>query len=70
MIVVEVRDMDFKSVLTGSVEDLSIHQNLRDWSWDAEMSEEGEENARPAIILVCPVRISIRQGSELVMSQM
>jgi hypothetical protein len=41
--------VDFRSVSTGSVDEAPICQNLTDLSQDAEMREEGEENAREVI---------------------
>lgn len=59
--------VDSGSGITGSVDETSICQNLIDWSKDDEMREE--ENIREVMLLVCPMKVLIRQGSELVISQ-
>ena len=67
-IAAEVRDADFGSASTGS-DGIPICQNLTDWSWDAEIREEEDKNAREVMSSVCPMKVSVREGSELVMSQ-
>ena len=65
----EVDDAGFGLLATGSVDKGLICQNLADLSSDVEMSKEGEENAREVMASACPTKVSIRQGSELIMSQ-
>jgi hypothetical protein len=67
MIVTGARDIDFGSVPTMSVDWVLIFQNLADPSRDPEMREEGEENAKQLMSLVCPMNVSIRWGSALAM---
>jgi hypothetical protein len=69
MIGAEAGGVDFGSLATGSVDEAPICQNLTDWSWDAEMREEEEENVREVMLLVCPANVSMRWGSEVVISQ-
>ena len=54
----EVGSVDSGSVITGS-DGVPVCQNLIDWSSDAEMREEGEENVRELTIPVCAM-VSIR----------
>ena len=61
-------DVDSESGIAGSADEEPIFQNLTDLSSDDEIREE--ENVREVILPVCPVRVSTRQGSELVMLQM
>jgi len=67
-ILADVSDVDFGAP-SGSFDEEPIYQNLIDPSADAEMREEGEENIRELILKVCPVKVSIRLGVELVISQ-
>jgi hypothetical protein len=64
----EVGGVEFESLANGFVNGVLICQNLADRFWDAEMREE-EENAREVISLVCPIKVSTRQVSGVVMSQ-
>ena len=65
----EAREVDCRSVIAGSINEVPICQNLIDLSRDDEMREEGEENIREVMKSVCPTKVSMMQGSELVMSQ-
>ena len=65
----EVRDVDWGSVIAGSDGEVPICQNLIELSQDDEIREEGEENTREVILSVCPTKVSMAQGFELVMSQ-
>ena len=55
-----VRDVDFGSTTTGSIDGAPICQNLTDLSQDAEMRVVGEENAREVIPAVWPMKVSMR----------
>ena len=46
--------------MTEPVDGVPICQNLTDLSNDTEMREEGEENVREVIILVWPIKVSMR----------
>ena len=50
----EARGVDFGSATVGPANKSPICQNLTDLSSDDKIREEGEENAREEIILVCP----------------
>jgi hypothetical protein len=63
----EADGMDSESVPTGPVDKVPICQNLIDRSLDNEIREE--ENAREEMLLVCPMKVSMGWGFELVMSQ-
>jgi len=56
-----------KSVVTGSADEVLICQNLIDPSQDDEIREE--KNIREVMCWVCPMNVSTRWGSELVMFQ-
>ena len=55
-----VEDIDLEPVPIVSVNGMPIYQNLIDWSSDAVMREEEEENTRVPIPFVCPTKVSIR----------
>ena len=63
-----VSGVDSESGTARSDDKVLVCQNLIDLSPDDEIREE--ENMREVMSLVCPVRVSTRQGSKLVMSQM
>jgi hypothetical protein len=65
----EVWGTDFGSVISGDADEAPICQNFTDLSQDAEMREVGEENTRELTGLVWLIKVSMRQGSKLVMSQ-
>ena len=65
----EAREVDCRSVIAGSDGEVPICQNLIELSTDDEIREEWEENARQEMLLVYPIKVSMVQGSELVMSQ-
>ena len=65
----KTRDVDWRSVIAGCDDEVPICQNLIELSSDDEMREEGEENAREVMSLVCPTKVSMMQGFEWVMSQ-
>ena len=65
----EARDMDCGSVIAGSANEVPICQNLIDLSKDDEIREEWEKNVREPMVSVCPTKVLMMQGSELVMSQ-
>ena len=69
MIGAKTKDVDWRSIIAGSDGDVPICQNLIELSPDDEIREEWEENARQEMFLVCPTKVSMIQGSELVMSQ-
>ena len=46
--------------MTEPVDGVPIFQNLTDLSYDAEMREEGEENAREVIAVAWPIKVSTR----------
>ena len=56
------------SAATGSVGEAPVCQNLIELSQDEEIREE--ENTREVMSPVCPMKVSTRQGSDLVISQM
>ena len=60
--------VDSESGVAGSADEEPVCQNLTDLSKDDEIREE--ENVREVISPVCPVRVSTKQGSGLVMLQM
>ena len=51
--------VDFELHATGSIEKVPICQNLTDWSLDAEMRDEEEENVREVMVSACPVKVSM-----------
>ena len=63
-----VSGVDSGSGTVRSADKALVCQNLIDLSEDDEIREE--ENVREVMLLVCPVRVSTRQGSKPVMSQM
>ena len=63
----EVSGGDSKSFTAGPVSE-AICQNLIHSSLDDEIRDE--ENTRDRISLVCPLKVSMRHGPDLVMSQM
>ena len=65
----EARDVDCRAVIAGSDGEVPICQNLAELSLDDEIREEGEENAREVMLSLCPTKVSMIQGFELVMSQ-
>ena len=65
----EVEGIEFGSAISGDFDEVPICQNFTDWSQAAEIKEVGEENVKEVISLECPIRVSMRQGFELVMSQ-
>ena len=65
----KTRDVDWRSVIAGSDDEVPICQNLIELSPDDEMREEWEGNAREEMLPVCPTKVSMMQGFELVMSQ-
>ena len=65
----KTRDVDWRSVIAGSDDEVPICQNLIELSSDDEIREEWEENAREVMSLVCPTKVSMMQGFEWVMSQ-
>ena len=65
----EARDVDCRAVIAGSDGEVPICQNLAELSLDDEIREEGEENAREVMLSLCPTKVSMMQGFELVMSQ-
>ena len=67
IIVAGAGEIDFGLIPTESVDCVPIFQNLTDPSADPEMREEGEENAKERISLVCPMKVSARWGSVLAM---
>ena len=60
--------VDSESGVAGSADEEPVCQNLTELSQDDEIREE--ENVREMTDAVCPVRVSTRQGSGLVMLQM
>ena len=68
LIEAEASGVDSESAATGSVGKAPVCQNLIDLSWDEEIREE--ENTREVMRSVCPMKVSTRQGSDLVISQM
>ena len=65
----EAGDPDSGLVTIGSIDGAPICQNLTNLSIDAEMRVVGEENVREVILLIWPMKVSTRWGSELVISQ-
>ena len=65
----KTREVDCRLVVAWSIDEVPICQNLIESSSDDETRQEGEENARQEMSSVCPIKVSMMQGSELVMSQ-
>ena len=55
----KTRDVDWRSVIAGSDDEVPICQNLIELSKDDEMREEGEENVREVILSLCPTKVSM-----------
>ena len=67
LILAEGSDVDSGPVVTRSVDKAPACQNLIEQSPDDEIREE--ENVRE-VRYICPVRVLIRQGTKLMISQM
>jgi hypothetical protein len=64
----ELWGIGFGSVTSGDIDEALICQNFTDPSEDAEMREVGEENTKEVIRPLWPMKDSMGQSSELVMS--